>query len=268
MGGPGRWPVEIFRGFVGLCIDIQERRQVEENLRTVNDALSLQVKELGEFTYAAGHDLQEPLRTIAGYTQLLANSLEGCRDSEGAEIVPAVLGSVQRMQTLIRDILFYSHIVHGSELSLVELNCNAVLDQVLLGCRATIQESQAIVTRDLLPTVYADEAQFARIFQNLISNAIKYRQPNQLPRVHISAVEGRDEWRFEVADNGIGFDPEYSEYIFGLLKRLHCQREYRGSGMGLAICKQIVERHGGRIWAISESGRGSRFFFTLPRRPL
>jgi len=185
----------------------------------VNDALSLQVKELGEFTYAAGHDLQEPLRTIAGYTQLLANSLEGCRDSEGAEIVSAVLGSVQRMQTIIRDILFYSHIVHGSELSLVELDCNAVLDQVLLGCRATIQESQAIVTRDLLPTVYADEAQFARIFQNLISNAIKYRQPNQLPRVHISAVEGRTsgglKWQTTALGSILNIPSTYSDFLSG-----------------------------------------------------
>jgi PAS domain S-box-containing protein len=267
MGAPWRWPDGMFRGYIGVCIDIQERKQAEESLRNVNDALNLQTKELSEFTYAAGHDLLEPLRTVTCYTELLANTLGGSRDSGGTEIVPVILGSVQRMQALIRDILFYSHLVRGSKMTTIEVDCNSVLDQVLLACRATIEENQATVTRGHLPIVHADEGQLGRIFQNLISNAIKYRDRNRPPRIHISADDRGADWRFEVSDNGIGFDPQYSEYIFGLLKRLHGQSEYTGSGMGLAICKRIVERHGGRIWATSELGHGSRFFFTLSHRP-
>ena len=169
------------------------------------------------------------------------------------------------MQTLIRDLLDYSHIVHRSELSLVELDCNCRLTKCYSCASAAIQDSGAVVTRDPLPTVRADEAQLAQVLQNLISNAIKYRRPDKPPRVHVSADVGPDEWLFQVTDNGIGFDPQYSERIFGLFKRLHGQGEYSGSGIGLAICRKIVERHGGRIWAESEPGHGSRFFFTLRR---
>lgn len=273
MGAPWYRPAGMFHGYVGSCIDIHERRQERENLKNRNDALSLQLDELIQFTYAAAHDLQEPLRTIAGYTRSLAKEVEAakkteiCDDSPGAELTSAVLESVRRMQALIADVLVYSHILHRSELTLAELDTNAVLERVLLSCGATIEANAALITRDPLPSVYADEAQLGRVLQNLIGNAIKYRSCGRPPRIHISAVSGEDEWRFEVADNGIGFDPQYSGYIFGLMKRLHGQGEYSGSGMGLAICKRIVERHGGRIWAISEPQRGSRFFFTLPRRP-
>jgi chemotaxis family two-component system sensor kinase Cph1 len=194
--------------------------------------------------------------------------MEVYHDSPGAELIPALLESVRRIQALIADVLVYSHIVHRSELTLAEVDTNAVLEHVLLSCRATIEANEAIITRDPLPSVYADDAQLGRVLQNLISNAIKYRCSSRPPRIHVSAVSGEDEWQFEVADNGIGFDPQYSEYIFGLLKRLHGQGEYGGSGMGLAICKRIVEGHGGHIWAISEPQCGTHFFFTLPRGPL
>jgi PAS domain S-box-containing protein len=265
-GSPWFWPPGAFRGYVGSCIDIHQRKLAEENLRETNAALCNQNKELSEFTYAASHDLQEPLRTLANYTQLLAKGYEAERAGQSAELLPVILGSVQRMQVLIRDLLDYSHIIHRSELSLIELDCNTLLDQVLFVCQAAVQDSGAIITHDPLPAVQADEAQLAQVLQNLISNAIKYRRPGKRPRVHVSAAVRPDEWLFQITDNGIGFDPQYSERIFGLFKRLHGQGEYSGSGIGLAICRKIIERHGGRIWAESESGQGSRFFFTLRRK--
>ena len=259
------WPPAVFRGYVGSCIEIHQRKLTEENLRDANASLCCQNKELSEFAYAASHDLQEPLRTLANYTQLLAKRYEAQSGGESAELFPVILGSVQRMQGLIRDLLDYSHIVHRSELRLIDLDCNMLLDQVLFVCQAAIQDSGAVVTRDPLPVVRADEAQLAQVLQNLISNAIKYRRPDKPPRVHVSADVRPDEWLFQVTDNGIGFDPQYSERIFGLFKRLHGQGEYSGSGIGLAICRKIIERHGGRIWAESEAGHGARFFFTLRR---
>jgi light-regulated signal transduction histidine kinase (bacteriophytochrome) len=195
----------------------------------------------------------------------LAKRYEAQNGGESAELFPVILGSVQRIQGLIRDLLDYSHIVHRSELRLIDLDCNMLLDQVLFVCQAAIQDSGAVATRDPLPVVRADEAQLAQVLQNLISNAIKYRRPDKPPRVHLSADFRSDEWLFQVTDNGIGFDPQYSERIFGLFKRLHGQGEYSGSGIGLAICRKIIERHGGRIWAESEAGHGARFFFTLRR---
>jgi PAS domain S-box-containing protein len=257
------WPPGVFRGYVGSCIEIHQRKLTEENLRDANASLCCQNKELSEFAYAASHDLQEPLRTLAHYTQLLAKRYEAQSGGESAELFPVILGSVRRMQGLIRDLLDYSQIVHRSELRLIDLDCNMLLDQVLFVCQAAIQDSGVVVTSDPLPVVRADEAQLAQVLQNLISNAIKYRQPDKRAHVHVSAAGQPDEWLFQVTDNGIGFDPQYSERIFGLFKRLHGIGEYSGSRIGLAICRKIIERHGGRIWAEAEAGHGARFFFTL-----
>ena len=262
---PWFWPRGVFRGYVGSCIDIHQRKLAEENLRDANAALSCQNEELNEFAYAASHDLQEPLRTLSNYPELLAKRLEEDSSGRSADLLPVILGSVQRMQVLITDLLGYSHIVHRSQLRLTDLDCNAVLDRALLVCHAAIQDSGAVVIHNPLPTIQGDENQLAQVFQNLISNAIKYRRPDKCPYVHISVSAHPEEWVFQVSDNGIGFEPEYSERIFGLFKRLHGQAAYSGSGIGLAICRKIVERHGGRIWAESEPGNGSRFFFTLLR---
>ena len=262
---PWFWPKDAFRGYVGSCIDIHQRRIAEENLRDANDALNFENKELSEFAYAASHDLQEPLRTLANYTQLLAKRFEAEAASQKADFLPIMLGSVQRMQGLVRDLLQYSHVIHRAEAQFFAVDSNLVLDQVLLVCDATIRDSRALVTHDLLPIVRADEAQLGQVLQNLISNAIKYRQTHQRPEVHVSAHLQAEEVVFQVRDNGIGFDPQYAERIFGLFKRLHSSGEYTGSGVGLAICRRIAERHGGRIWAESEPGKGSRFYFTLPR---
>jgi len=260
---PRFFPGGAFRGYVGCYIDIHERRLAEDALLDANASLSRQNQELSEFAYGACHDLQEPLRTIESCTQLLARSSQDAHLKVPASLIPAVLGSVQRMQELIGDLLGYSHIIHQSELRLTELDCNEVLDRVLVVCQAAIQQSDAVITHDPLPTVRADEAQLGQVLQNLISNGIKFRRPDKRPRLHIFATVRPDEWLFQVADNGIGFDPQYSERIFGLFKRLHGQATYGGNGIGLAICRKIVERHGVRIWARSEPGHGTRFFFTL-----
>lgn len=261
-GAPRFQPGGVFHGYVSSCVDIHDYTQQQDELKRVNDALSLQLKELSEFTYAACHDLREPLRTIACFTSLEKRQ---SREPGQLDLMPAVLESVRRMEALINDVFLYSRVLQGTELTITDLDCNALVDQILLSCLATIEDSKALVTHDVLPAVYADEGQLGRVFQNLIGNAIKYGRSNQQPRIHISAAAVDDDWRFEVADNGIGFDPEYSNYIFLPLKRLHGRREYSGSGMGLAICKRIVERHGGRIWATSVPELGSHFFFTLPR---
>ena len=254
-----------FIGYVGSCIDIQDRKRAEQDLQEKNDALRRHNSELREFAYAASHDLQEPLRTIASSTQLLAMRNGNQRDAESDKLTRFIVAGVQRMQTLIQDLLDYSCVVQSSGLRLVEIDCNAALQQALFGCQAAIQESRAVVTHGPLPTVRADEVKLEQVLQNLVSNAVKYRRPQERPDIEVSVAGGPHEWLFQITDNGIGFDPRYSERIFELFKRLHNQDEYSGSGIGLAICRKIVERHGGRIWAESEPGQGSRFFFTLQR---
>ena len=158
----------------------------------------------------------------------------------------------------------YSSLWDGSNVRLVDLDCHAILHEAVIACQAAAQEAEAEISHDGLPTIRADRAQLGQVFQNLISNAIKYRKPQERPHIHISAVEMSEEWVFEVEDNGIGFEAQYADRIFGLFKRLHGV-EYGGSGLGLGICKKIIERHGGRIWATSRPGHGSQFFFTLPK---
>ncbi len=247
-------------GFAGSSVDIHDRKLEETALRTANEALHGHNDELKQFAYGASHDLQEPLRTIASYTQLLASRHQGENDLS----VQFVLGAVRRMQTLVSDLLNYSW-VHNAELKTATLDANAVFRQALCSCQAAIQKTGAVVTSDPLPSVRADEKQFVQVLQNLFSNAVKYRRSDVCPRVHVTATPAESEWVFQVSDNGIGFEPQYAERIFGLFKRLHGHDKYEGAGLGLSICRRIVERHGGRMWAESEPGRGAQFFFTLPR---
>jgi PAS domain S-box-containing protein len=253
-----------FLGFVGTCVDIQDLKVTEQCLRDENKALHRHNEELQEFACAASHDLQEPLRTIASYTQLLAKRYDSPHDTQSGEFVRNTIAGIRRMQTLIEGLLDYSR-VHQAGMTIVDVDCNTALQQVLFGCQAAIQESGTVITYGLLPVVQADQEQLIHVLQNLISNAVKYRHPEKPPRVHISVDTRLKEWCFQVSDNGIGFDRQYSERIFGAFKRLHGHGEYSGSGIGLAICKKIVERHGGRIWAESEPGYGSQFFFTIAR---
>ncbi len=218
--------------------------------------------DLQQFAYVASHDLQEPLRMVASYTQLLARRYQGQLDADADEFIGYAVDGAIRMQRLINDLLAYSRVETQGH-AFAPTNCHGVLDQALDNVRAMVDESQAAVTHDPLPTVMADEGQLVQLFQNLISNAVKFRG-EQPPRVHLSAERREREWLFSVRDHGIGIDPQYADRIFVLFQRLHTSAEYPGTGIGLAICKKIVERHSGRIWVDSQPGRGATFYFTLP----
>ena len=220
--------------------------------------------DLEKFAYVASHDLQEPLRTVASYTKLLERRYRGRLDRDADEFIAYAVDGAVRMQRLIDDLLAYSRVGTRGK-SFEPTDCEAVLDRALANLRVAIEESGAVVTREPLPTLMADGAQLAQVFQNLIGNAIKFRAPEP-PEIHVSAARGDGEWVVAIRDNGIGFDPADAERIFMVFQRLHSHAEYPGTGMGLAICRKIVERHGGRIWVESEPGKGATFRFTVPDR--
>ncbi|MBI3977497.1 MAG: PAS domain-containing sensor histidine kinase, partial [Chloroflexi bacterium] len=220
--------------------------------------------ELEQFAYVASHDLQEPLRMVSSYVQLLARRYRGQLDADADEFIAYAVDGARRMQVQINDLLTYSRIGRKGE-PLTSTDTGAALDQAIANLRLVIAENQAIVSHDDLPVLAADQSQLVLLFQNLIGNAVKFRGA-AAPRVHITAERAGDEWVFAVRDNGIGIDPEYHERIFAIFQRLHNKAAYPGTGIGLAICKRIVERHGGRIWVESALGQGSRFSFTIPVR--
>ncbi len=237
---------------------LRARQELE---KTVAD-LKRSNAELEQFAYVASHDLQEPLRMVASYTQLLAKRYKGKLDTDADEFIGYAVDGANRMQRLIQDLLAYSRVTtqgHGFEL----VDCNALLEEVLGSLRLAVDESRTVVTHDVQVTVMADRVQLGQVFQNLIGNAIKFRGQEPL-WVHICVERRNDEWIFSVRDNGIGIDPQYAERIFVVFQRLHDRAEYPGTGIGLAICKKIVERHGGRIWVKSQLGKGATFYFTLP----
>jgi light-regulated signal transduction histidine kinase (bacteriophytochrome) len=248
--------------------ELAERKRAEEELKQALTELARSNKELEQFAYVASHDLQEPLRMVASYVQLLARRYQGNLDADADEFITYAVDGASRMQRLINDLLAYSRVgTRGKPFE--PTNCEAVLDQSLANLQMAIEENGAVVTHDLLPTVTADVTQLIQLFQNLIGNAVKFRG-EESPRIHISASETFEVsktskvWRFSVQDNGIGIDPEYHDRIFLIFQRLHTREEYPGTGIGLAVCKKIVERHGGRIWVESQSGKGSTFYFTIP----
>jgi len=218
-------------------------------------------KDLEQFAYIASHDLQEPLRMVSSYTQLLARRYKGRLDSDADEFIGYAVDGVGRMQELINSLLTYSRVGTKGK-SPERTDCKAVFDQTYRNLQKTVEDAGAKVTCDPLPTVMADDIQLGQLFQNLISNAIKFRG-KEPPRIHVSAKQEEEEWVFSVRDNGIGIDSEYAERIFVMFQRLHGMREYPGTGIGLAICKKIVERHGGRIWVESRLGEGTIFYFTM-----
>jgi PAS domain S-box-containing protein len=243
--------------------DVSGRKQVEEQLRAAATDLARSNAELEQFAYVASHDLQEPLRMVASYTQLLARRYQGKLDEDADEFIRFAVDGAQRMQELINDLLTYSRI--GTRpLQLAATNAGKVLDQVVTDLAAAIEDSGATVSHDDLPTVLADPIQLHQLLQNLIANAIKFHRPGEKPHVHVSKTSGDGEWIFAVRDNGIGIESQYLERIFVLFQRLHTRADYPGTGIGLAICKKIVERHGGRMRVDSELGRGTTFEFTLP----
>jgi PAS domain S-box-containing protein len=242
--------------------DISVRQAAEADLLQKIDQLNVSNEELGKFAYIASHDLQEPLRMVASYTQLLSRRYKGKLDAEADEFIAFAVDGANRMQRLIQDLLSYSRVgTKGQEL--LDTSSEEALQRALVNLRSAVEESGALVTHDPLPTVMADGTQLIQLFQNLIGNAIKYQKPG-VPRVHISVVRsGAKQWTFSVKDNGLGIEPQYFEKIFGMFQRLHKREEFAGTGIGLAICKKIAERHGGNISVESEPGQGSTFSFAL-----
>jgi PAS domain S-box-containing protein len=242
--------------------DITERKRAEERLlNTLND-LERSNKELEQFAYVASHDLQEPLRMVASYTQLLEKRYKDKLDSDALEFINYAVAGANRMQALVNDLLSYSRIGTRGK-ALEPIDAHIALGQARMNLSATIEETHAVVTNDDLPEVMADESQLVQLFQNLIGNAIKFHKADESPRIHISAERKEKQWVFSVRDNGIGIEPQYFERIFVIFQRLNTREEYKGTGIGLAICKKIVERHGGKIWIESQPGEGSTFYFTI-----
>lgn len=240
----------------------EELQAATEKMERTAAELGRSNAELEQFAYVASHDLQEPLRMMSSYTQLLAQRYKGKLDADADEFMHYMTDGASRMQALINGLLAYSRVTKEAE-DFQPTDCQAVLDQAVSNLQAAIEESGTMVTHDPLPTVRGDAMQLTQVFQNLIGNAIKFRSDKQ-PEVHVG-VEGRgDEWLFSVQDNGIGIEPQYHDRIFGIFQRLHGREEHPGTGIGLTICKKIVERHGGRMWVESELGKGSMFYFTIP----
>lgn len=240
----------------GTCTDIDEQKRIQDDLRRAN-------QDLEQFAFSASHDLQEPLRTVNIYTELLAKRHSAKFDDEARRFMQFVRNGATRMETLIRDLLAYTQVAQ-LEARYETASSAQSLEGALASLSGAIAESGAKITSDSLPTVRVHGMHVQQLFQNLVGNAIKYRSPDRVPEIHISVERQGEWWLFAVADNGIGIAPEYKETIFGLFKRLHHGTEYSGSGIGLAICQRIVDRYDGRIWVESEPGRGSIFRFTLP----
>jgi signal transduction histidine kinase len=240
---------------------LREKQLREAHRRTLED-LARSNRDLEQFAYVASHDLQEPLRMVAAYTQLLAERYRGKLDEQADKYIHYAVDGAMRMQTMIQAVLAFSRIGR-QDADLKSTDCNIVMQAVLQNLQATIQESGARVEFERLPAVMADASQLLQLFQNLIGNAIKFRGPEPMV-IRVTAENHAHEYLFSVSDNGIGIAPEHAEAVFVIFKRLHTRAEYPGSGIGLAICKKIVERHGGRLWVESQPGQGATFKFTLP----
>lgn len=242
--------------------DLTERKEIGRALELHAKELERSNADLEQFAYVASHDLQEPLRMVTSFTQLLAKRYKGKFDSDADEFITYIVDGAARMHRLINDLLAYSRLgSHRAEFA--PSNCEEILAAAVANLGSAIEENGATVTHDPLPTVMADRDQLSRLFQNLLGNAIKFRAVDP-PVVHVSARRNENEWLFSVRDNGIGMDPEHFERVFLIFQRLHGKGERSGTGIGLAICKKIVERHGGKIWIESQVGKGSTFYFTIP----
>ncbi len=261
------YPIEI-RGqklVLGMARDISERKMAEEKLKETIKELKRSNEELQQFAYITSHDLQEPLRTIASFTQLIERRYKGRLDPDADEFIDFIVDAATRMKEMIQGLLDYSRVgTRGEEFDFVDTE--EILETVLSNLHTAISENNAEVTHDKLPTVIGDKTQLIQLFQNLVSNAIKFKKQDVPPKIHISCHkdEKNNEYVFSVYDNGIGLEPQYRDRIFEVFKRLHAMDEYKGAGIGLAISKRIIERHGGQIWVESELGKGSTFYFTMP----
>ena len=254
-------------GYVNLYArDITEQKKAEELLKLKLEELTQSNEELEQFAYVSSHDLQEPLRMITSYLQLLQRKYQGNLDDKADKYIHFAVDGASRMLNLINDLLEFSRVTRSTRVP-EPTNCEFILHQALANLKLMIGDNKVTISHDPLPDVMADSTQLIQLFQNLIFNGIKF-QSDEAPQIHVSAEKKESEWVFSVQDNGIGIDPQYSEKIFEIFKRLHTREKYSGTGIGLAICKRIVERHGGCIWVESELGKGSTFYFTLPINPI
>ena len=249
-------PYQVYTTFV----DITELKQAAHELEKAVEELQRSNAELERFAYIASHDLQEPLRMVSSYTQLLEKRYKDKLDADANDFIDYAVGGVSRMQELLNDLLVYSRVGTRAK-PFKRTDMEAVLKATLDNLQVAIKESKARVTHDPLPTVMADEGQLVQVLQNLIGNAVKFRGEKS-PRIHVSAEQRDSEWVFSVKDNGIGIEPQYFDRIFLIFQRLH-REEYPGTGTGLAIAKKIIERHGGRMWIESQLGKGSTFYFSV-----
>jgi light-regulated signal transduction histidine kinase (bacteriophytochrome) len=244
--------------------DITERKKTEAVLKERTATLEKANKELEHFAYVASHDLKEPLRKISSFTGLLASRYKGRLDEKADNYIWYIVDGAKRMEKLIEDLLTYSRLSRA-ELTLEAISAESSVKQAISDLEQFLTENDAEVTYTQLPIIQVNPVQFEQLVRNLIHNAVKFRTEDK-PRVHISARRTDDFWVFSVTDNGIGIDPEQSERIFRIFQRLHTRDEYTGTGIGLAVAKRVVERHGGRIWVESTPGKGSTFYFTVPER--
>ncbi len=245
--------------------EVAERAAAEQALREKTEALGRSNAELEQFAYVASHDLQEPLRMVSSYVQLFEKRYAGQVDAQAQKYIDYAVEGAKRMQALIGGLLEFSRVGRVDEPA-APIDSGAALDQALQNLRSAIEEAHAVVTRGPLPTLSMNADRLAQVFQNLVGNAVKFRCSDEAPAIHVSCLPRDGDWLFAVRDNGIGIDPQYQERIFVIFRRLHTRAEYPGTGIGLSICKKIIERHGGRIWVESGTGAGSSFLFTLPRK--
>ena len=254
----------LFCCLILLNINLSKRNHTEKQLIKTLDELKRSNIELEQFAYVASHDLQEPLRMVVSYTQLLERRYSDKLDAAAKEFINYAVDGAKRMQLLLSNLLLYSRI-NSRESPFTLVNFDKVFKDTIANLDTLLDEKKSIITHSQFPNVLGDEIQLTQLLQNLITNALKFTSPNRRPKIHISAILENKQWIFSVADNGIGIESQYFDKIFIIFKRLHTRTEYVGTGIGLALCKKIVEKHGGRIWLQSEIDKGTTFFFTLPK---